>query len=211
MNRVIIIEDNLTYRDILIEGLSLTGQFEVIAYYSSIETLLENIQTFQSINLFLIDEHLPGLNGLKGLEQIRAAHPHSKYVLHTSNVNKETVKNAIELSIDGYITKSHDIFELEALLLKILAGHAYLDPEISNTIIKEFAKEKGQNKVTSLSPQELKVLQLFSEGLAKKEIGNNLNLSIHTIDGYTRSLFKKLNVNTATSAVAKGLRINIIK
>jgi len=61
-----------------------------------------------------------------------------------------------------------------------------------------------------LSEREEEVLRCLVEGLAKKEIADRLDLSVHTIDNYVRRIYRKLHVNTLGGAVAKALREGLV-
>jgi DNA-binding CsgD family transcriptional regulator len=61
-----------------------------------------------------------------------------------------------------------------------------------------------------LTDREKRVLELMSLGLTKKEIAVATQLSVHTVSFHLRRIYERLHVNTATGAVAKGIRQNLI-
>ncbi len=61
-----------------------------------------------------------------------------------------------------------------------------------------------------LSPRELEVLQLISQGLANQEIADRLFLALSTVKGYTRTLFDKLQVKRRTEAVVRARELGLL-
>ncbi|MCU0501619.1 MAG: response regulator transcription factor [Anaerolineae bacterium] len=64
--------------------------------------------------------------------------------------------------------------------------------------------------IEPLSPRELEVLQLISQGLANQEIADRLFLALSTVKGYTRTLFDKLQVQRRTEAVARARELGLL-
>ena len=64
--------------------------------------------------------------------------------------------------------------------------------------------------IEPLSPRELEVLQLISQGLSNQEIADRLFLALSTVKGYTRTLFDKLQVQRRTEAVARARELGLL-
>ena len=67
-----------------------------------------------------------------------------------------------------------------------------------------------QPLIEPLSPRELEVLQLISQGLSNQEIADRLFLALSTVKGYTRTLFEKLQVQRRTEAVARARELGLL-
>ena len=92
----------------------------------------------------------------------------------------------------------------------MLRGGSPMTPEIARLMLRRFSQLGVTVPTTDLSDREREVLRAMVDGLAKKEIAERLDLSIHTVDTYTRRIYKKLHVNTLGGAVAKALREGLV-
>jgi LuxR family maltose regulon positive regulatory protein len=61
-----------------------------------------------------------------------------------------------------------------------------------------------------LSERELSVLRLLASELSQREIGSQLYVSLNTVKGHVRSIFRKLGVTTRADAVARGRELGLI-
>jgi DNA-binding NarL/FixJ family response regulator len=77
-------------------------------------------------------------------------------------------------------------------------------------MLDRFNRLGATSTTTELSDRERDVLKAMVDGLAKKEIADRLDLSIHTVDTYTRRIYRKLHVNTLGGAVARALREGLV-
>jgi DNA-binding NarL/FixJ family response regulator len=89
-------------------------------------------------------------------------------------------------------------------------GRAHLDPGISGAVLEAMQDSPEKGEDFGLAPQEFVVLSLLADGLTKKVIADEMELSIHTVDGYLRSIYRKMDVHTVYGAVAKALKSGIV-
>jgi DNA-binding NarL/FixJ family response regulator len=88
-----------------------------------------------------------------------------------------------------------------------------MTPEVARKVLDAFAVidrgPSGGNEY-NLTPRECDILRLMAEGLVKKEIGDALGISMHTVSTHLQRVYEKLHVRTNTGAVAKALRERLI-
>lgn len=108
----------------------------------------------------------------------------------------------------GYLPKNVDSEELILAIKTTSKGLNYFPLSINKLIVNHseiIARSIQKNKVDEilLSVREKEVLDLVLKGESSKKIGENLFLSVHTVNTYKKSLFKKFQVNNVASLIVK--------
>jgi DNA-binding NarL/FixJ family response regulator len=85
-----------------------------------------------------------------------------------------------------------------------------MTPRIARRVLGFFKERSARQADYGLTDRERDILQLLVEGLVKKEIASRLGISFHTVDMHLRHIYEKLQVNTATGAVAKAVRERLV-
>lgn len=213
MIRIHLIEDHAIFRRSLIEELNALEGIQVVAEHSSMEAALACLAesaTENAADLFLIDIGLPGINGIEGMKSIHKLHPRARVMILTARQDKDSVKQALRGGADGYLLKTDDIAIVGTAIKDVMHGKAHLDPGISGAVLEAMLDAPKKGGDFGLAPQELVVVRLLADGLTKKIIADEMALSIHTVDGYLRSIYRKMDVHTVNGAVAKALKSGIV-
>lgn len=90
-----------------------------------------------------------------------------------------------------------------------------MSPEIARKVVTLFQKTghllgKPEQADDQLTPQEVRLLQLLSDGHSYQSAAGQLNISVNTVRNYIRSVYDKLHVHSKNEAVSKALRSRII-
>ncbi len=152
----------------------------------------------QDIDILLLDLNIPGAQGFNTLIKIRELYPHLGVVVVSGYEDKETINKAINYGAVGFIPKSTDVPQMLTAIESVLAGNVWtpnMDEDASVPL-----SETGK-KIASLTPQQYRILMLFSDGLLNKQIAADLGLSEATIKSHASSIFLKLGVRSRTQAV----------
>ena len=213
MIRIHLIEDHAIFRRSLVEELNALEGMQVAAEHSSMEAALACLTEGapeDAADLFLIDIGLPGINGIEGMKSIRKLHTQARVMILTARQDKDSVKQALRGGADGYLLKTDDIAIIGTAIEDIMHGKAHLDPGISGAVLEAMQDVPKKGVDFGLAPQELVVVRLLADGLTKKIIAAEMALSIHTVDGYLRSIYRKMDVHTVNGAVAKAVKSGIV-
>jgi DNA-binding NarL/FixJ family response regulator len=208
---VAVIEDQRDTR----EGISLlinrTAGFECRHAYGSIEAALEGIGV-RPPRVALIDIGLPGLSGIDGVRILQERYINIAPVMLTVYKDDDRIFQAICAGACGYLLKKTPPDRLMEAIKDIAEGGAVMSPEVAIRVVDLFRKapvhEAGW---VGLSPQEVRLLKLFTEGHQNKTAAAELGISIHTVSFYLRSIYEKLHVHTRSEAVARALRDGLIR
>jgi DNA-binding NarL/FixJ family response regulator len=158
----------------------------------------------------LMDIGLPGMSGLEGIGAVRERWPACEVVVFTVFDDAEKIYAAICAGASGYLLKSEPVASVIAAVEEVLRGGSPMHPQVARKILDRLSGRHRPAPETQLSEREREVLQRMIDGLTKKEIAAQLDLSIHTVDNYLRRIYRKLHVNTMQGAVAKAMRDGLL-
>ena len=164
----------------------------------------------KSTGCILLDINLHGLSGLDALTEIKQAHPSSEVIILTQNDDYINVLTAIQRGASGYIIKGGSVSEIHQAIIDVSNGAAVIYPRLSRIVLTTLAGTRSEQTENSLSPREAEVLSALADGLTKKEVAHNLNLSYHTIDLYTRNIYEKLKAPNIAAAIATAVLKGLI-
>ena len=201
-----IVEDHDRLRATLREILDHSGIGSTLAFDSCEEALRETTAP----DAIVLDIGLPGISGIEGTRLFKERFPSCEIVMFTVFDDSEKVFEAICAGASGYLLKSESPDRIADAVREALSGGSPMTPEIARRVVERFSRLQPAGTDVQLSDREEEVLRCLVEGLAKKEIADRLDLSVHTVDNYVRRIYKKLHVNTLGGAVAKALREGLV-
>lgn len=183
--------------------------------FSDAQSFIDALEKKTLPDLILLDLGLPDLSGQETLRQVRSLVGDLPMVVLSAHTREQEVLEALEAGANGYLVKGTTRSEFLNCVRDALAGGAPLHPLIGKILLEKFHRngepgEDGGGEESGLSPREQEALVLLADGLAKKEIADRLELSIHTVDTYIRGIYRKLDVRSKTEAVAKAFRENLV-
>ena len=213
--RTMLVEDNRDYRSVIEHALEIEPDIELISQFSTPEIALRSLEdhkTRQVADLILLDLRLPGMDGLEALPWFLKALPDAKVIILTQSDAEADVLQAIKLGAAGYLLKSTRADQLIDGIRNVMSGGASLEAGVARLIIETLQTKLPDNKPEQLlSKRELEILTLLAEGLAKKEICNQLKISYSTVDTHVAHIYNKLNASNAPAAISKAYRKGILK
>ncbi len=150
----------------------------------------------------LLDGRLPDGNGVEVCRVIRSVDPAIKAIILTSYDDDEALFAAIMAGASGYILKDIIGMDLVDVVRKVAAGQSMLDASVTQRVL-ERVRTGGPTEPTelsSLTPQERRILELIAEGLTNRQIGESLFLAEKTVKNYVTSILGKLGMQRRTQA-----------
>ncbi|MFP2997987.1 response regulator transcription factor [Spongiivirga sp. MCCC 1A20706] len=203
---VVLIEDNIPLRDGFVEVINDSDSFTVAAVYNNCEDAINNIKD-DSPDFYLIDIELPGMNGVKGTQEIKKALPQCQIIMVTVYENSDVVFEALCAGATGYLTKKLTPQELVDALEEARSGGAPMSIKIAKMVVSSFQKKPSKIK---LSNREREVLTLLAEGNSYDVIADKLFISKNTIKFHLKNIYIKLQVNSNIKAVQKANKENLL-
>jgi len=176
----------------------------------SVEAALVRLDETDPPDVILLDIGLPGVDGITGLTQLKAAATQTQVVILTVFDDRDRVFRAVCAGADGYLLKTSTAAQIGDAIREVVAGGASLTPQMARNVLDQFLGKRQRTGDSSLTDREVDVLQLIVQGLTKREIATKLFLSAHTVDSHVRNIYHKLHVNNRAGAVAAAMREGLV-
>ena len=161
------------------------------------------IETLQAVrqhqpDILILDLQMPGKNGLAVLRELQQEKLPTRVVLLTAALDEDEVLEAIRLGVRGVMLKEMAPHLLLQCIRQVHAGGEWLERRsVSRALDKLLRRETATRQVTAvLSPRELEVVRLVSDGLRNKEIAVQLSVSEGTVKIHLHHIYEKLQVGS---------------
>lgn len=207
MISVSIVDDEKKLCESIATFLNGSPGFRCVSIYGSAEAALKRLPGDRP-DVALMDINMPGLNGIECVSRLKALAREIQIVMLTVYEDTDQIFKALAAGATGYLLKRSDPEELLQAIRVVNAGGSPMSNSIARKVVASFQKavQVGE-KVDLLSAREQAVLDCLAQGLAYKQIGDQLGISINTIRTHLRHIYEKLHVQSRTQAVAKYLRL----
>ncbi len=207
-HRILIVDDHPLFRDALKTALS--GQFDDVAILEagSLEEANQALEAQDEVDLVLLDLAMPGVRGFSGLMYLRSQFPQAPVVVVSASEDADTIRRAMEFGASGFIPKTTDLETMRGAIRAIIEGGSWTPPGIALDAVDESSRRLAK-KLASLTPQQMRVLMMLSEGLLNKQIAFALQVSEATVKAHVSAILQKLDVDSRTQAVIAASKIEM--
>jgi DNA-binding NarL/FixJ family response regulator len=209
--RVLIADDHCLF----VDGLNMVLNRDGIQVVGSAATGRRAVELTSQLKpqVVLLDIRMPDMDGLRALAAIKASSPETSVIILTSFNTPQYITRAISLGAAGYLLKDTTSEGVINAIRSVASGEAILDMDILELVIKEISEATRptslQDEIPALTPQEVRTLQLITEGLDNGTIAEILSLSPNTVKSHARNIFSKLGVSDRTQAAIWAIRHGI--
>jgi DNA-binding NarL/FixJ family response regulator len=205
-----IVEDDRSLREGLGLLINATEGYRCARTYGSVEEAMR-LLGLEVPDVLLLDIHLPGMLGSEAVLHFRKNFPSMQILMLTVYAEQDKVFESICNGACGYLLKKTPPAKLLEAIREAHEGGAPMSPEIARKVVTLFQKTGMPEKIDEqLTPQEIRLLKMLSEGYSYQGAAANLNISINTVRNYIRSIYEKLHVHSKSEAVSKALRSRLI-
>ena len=206
VTEVAIVEDNAALGAGLRKIVESASDFRCVGVWSRAEEALKKIDAFRP-QVVLMDINLPGMSGIEATARIKSHLPEIQVIMVTVYRDHDQIFAALKAGAAGYLLKRSTPEEVRQAIRDVRAGGAPMTAEIARRVVEAFhqpAKSPAaDDEVVKLSKRETELLELLTKGLANKEIGDRLNISVETVRVHLRRIYDKLHVHSRTEAAMK--------
>lgn len=231
--RLLIADDHALFRDVLLQYIERAEPETKVLLAKDLHEVIEIMEgeeEGEDVDLILLDLHMPGMNGLNGLQRVREAYPEVPVALLSGVAEKEDVEQALALGAVGYLPKTMPGKSLLKGINQIISGESFVARDHnSNEIMpsyygdsEPYSKSRpfyaGLSEIDqdaldaaagSLTPREREVLGFLVGGASNKEIANALGLQVVTVKLHIRGVCRKLNARNRTQAALMAQKLGM--
>jgi DNA-binding NarL/FixJ family response regulator len=207
--RLIIADDHPLFRGALREAVSGLFQEADIAEAGSFDDVAALLERGGEVDLILLDLTMPGVRGFSGLMYLRAQYPSVPIVVVSANDDPTVIRRCLHFGASGFIPKTLGIEVIRGAIGRVLEGGAWTPPDIELGAGSDAETADLMARLASLTPQQVRVLMMLSEGLLNKQIAYELGVSEATVKAHVSAILQKLRVESRTQAVIAAAKIEL--
>jgi len=205
-----IADDHPLFRDALRTIVGSRFEGSKVSEAGDIDDVTALLQDDADVDLVLLDLNMPGVRGFSGLMYLRAQYPAVPVCIVSATEDHAIIRRALDFGAAGFMPKSLPVADITAGIKAILDGGIWTpaDMDLSNAPDDDEAAALAK-RLSSLTPQQVRVLMMLSQGLLDKQIAYELGVSEATVKAHVSAILQKLNVESRTQAVIAASRIEM--
>lgn len=221
--RILVVDDHTLFRRGLTALLARDPRLQVIGDAADAGQAQRKAQELQP-DVILLDNHLPGVNGVDALPALMEAAPRARILMLTVSEDENDLAAALRGGAAGYLLKTIEGDALTAAIQRAAAGDSVIAPEMMSKLVAAYRGATGGNtpppngiavgasaspalpasasdaSIASLSPRELDILRGIVRGASNKEIAREHGIAETTVKIHVQHVLRKLDVSSRVHA-----------
>ncbi len=212
--RILVVDDHTLFRRGLTALLARDPQLRVIGDAADAGQAQRKAQELQP-DVILLDNHLPGVNGVDALPALHEAAPAARILMLTVSEDENDLAAALRAGAIGYLLKTAEGDALTAAIRRAMDGDSVVAPEMMSKLVAAYrgaasaapatseplaSIPPGVTALASLSPRELDILRGIARGASNKEIAREHGIAETTVKIHVQHILRKLNVSSRVHA-----------
>jgi two-component system nitrate/nitrite response regulator NarL len=209
--RILVVDDHTLFRRGLTALLARDPYLTVVGDAADAGQAQRKAQELQP-DLILLDNHLPGVNGVDALPALREAAPAARILMLTVSEDEDDLAAALRGGAAGYLLKTIEGDTLTAAIRRAMQGDSVIAPEMTSKLVAAYRGAAGgtpeappaaivaPSSIASLSPRELDILRGIVRGASNKEIAREHGIAETTVKIHVQHILRKLDVSSRVHA-----------
>jgi DNA-binding NarL/FixJ family response regulator len=206
--RILIVDDHPLFREGLRQlvdrepGLSVCGE---AADAEEARRLVPELQP----DLVIVDISLGGASGIDLIKSLKADDPELPLLVVSMHDESLYAERALRAGALGYVMKHEPPKTVKTAIHRVLAGEVYLSEKMAASLITKLVRGSNgaeASPVNSLSDRELEVFRLLGQGKGRREIAQELNLTVPTINSFSARIKEKLRLKNSAELLLHAIR-----
>lgn len=204
ITKVLLVDDHAVVRDGIRARFENHPDFDVVGEAVNGRDAIIKAGELQP-DVVLMDISMPVMNGMDAARQIRNDYPDMKVIILTMHEHKEYIQGVIRCGAHGYIVKDVGSDEMINAIKTVLGGETYYSSCVSQMMYDDFSKSDRTNAdKLGLTQRQRTILALVDQGMSSKDIANELNISVRTVEAHRHNIKIKLDAQNAASSSTAG-------
>ena len=209
--RILVVDDHTLFRRGLTALLARDDHLNVVGDAADAGEALRRAQELQP-DLILLDNHLPGVNGVDALPGLREAVPGVRVLMLTVSEDEQDLAAALRAGACGYLLKTIEGDALVAAIVRAMRGESVVAEEMTGKLVAAYRDAAAApahagrgpaepvSPLAHLSPREQEILRAIARGASNKEIGRELGIAETTVKIHVQHVLRKLDVSSRVQA-----------
>ncbi|MAT43679.1 MAG: DNA-binding response regulator [Anaerolineaceae bacterium] len=202
-------DDHIVVRAGIRQFLEQSPDIKVIAEASNGQEACELIESHKP-DVVVLDIQMPLKSGIEVTRWIRSQQLSMGVLILTAYEDEPYVRAVLQAGANGYVLKNAEPVEIVQAVRDVYHGKSVLDSSLTHKLMANLAGKTENEMAETLTPRELQVLSLTAKGFTNKAIGVQLSISDRTVQNHLANIFQKMNVESRTEAVMRGVSLGLI-
>jgi DNA-binding NarL/FixJ family response regulator len=206
---ILIADDHPLFRGAMRQAVGSARPDATIFEAGAFDDVTRHLSAGGEADLVLLDLNMPGMHGFSGLAYLRASHPETPVLVVSGSDTAPVVRRCIEFGAAGFLPKTEGIDAMRDAIQTVLAGGTWTPADYDPGQPEDRETAELVRRLASLTPQQMRVLMMLSEGRLNKQIAYELDVSEATVKAHVSAILTKLDVDSRTQAVIAAARIDV--
>ena len=208
--RILVVDDHTLFRRGLTALLQRDPQFDVVGDAADAGEAQRRLVELRP-DVILLDNHLPGVNGVDALPALHEAVPGVRVLMLTVSEDERDLSAALRGGACGYLLKTIEGDALSAAIRRAMRGESVIADEMTGKLVAAYRDAASPpaavsepvmpaSKLAALSPREQEILRGIASGQSNKEIARSLGIAETTVKIHVQHILRKLDVSSRVHA-----------
>jgi len=207
-SRIFIVDDHAMFREGLRQLIENEPDLKVCGDAGETEEAMRGIDATRP-DLVIVDISLAGSSGIDLIRSVKAKHEDLPILVVSMHDESLYAERALRAGAMGYVMKQEPSRTVKAAIRKVLSGDMHLSEKMASSVIARFVRgtpERVPSPLETLSDRELEVFRMLGQGLGTRQIAEDLNVAIPTINSFRNRIKEKLNLKTSTEVMLRAIQ-----
>ncbi|WP_298819132.1 response regulator transcription factor [uncultured Roseibium sp.] len=203
MTKFLIIDDHPLFREALHSAVELAYPGSDALGAASLVDACRFLDARSGFDLALLDLSMPDVTGMEGLLHLRTHYPQLPVVVVSGVEDQAIIAQVMAYGAAGFIPKSSKKTILAKAIQQVMSGAVYLPESYEDGVEESIDEETSRmiERMASLTPQQIRVLNMICDGLLNKQIAYELQVGETTVKAHVSEILRKLAVSSRTQVV----------
>jgi len=214
--RIFLVDDHQLVRDGIKALLTSADDLRILGEASTGKECFEKIAP-EPPDVLILDISLPDTNGIEITKRVTAEYPGTRVLILSMYTSEDFIFNSVKAGARGYLPKNTSREELLDAIHAIYEGEEFFSDVISRIMLKSYVRKAKEDDLLTqggpvpLTTREIEILKLFAEGFINKEISDQLDISIRTVETHKNHIMKKLELKSTVELIKYAIRNKIVE
>ena len=200
-HKIFVVDDHPLFREGLVRVLKKEIDLTVCGEAKTGEETVKQLETIKP-DLVIVDISLEGMNGIDLTKKLRSLYPKLPILILSMHNESMHAERALRAGAKGYVMKREEGPKLLEAVHRVLQGHIYVSKAVDELMLQKLVLGGASaTPVDALTEREFEIFRLIGEGYGSRQIADELNVSIKTVETHRENIREKLNLDSTFELV----------